>query len=148
MNYSFHTNTGVKLLWRGTRFPNNSIVNIEEIGEGVDALACQTDIKSCCRDYRIGEWYYPNGSRVPVEGEGALFYRNRSDEGLVLLHRRIRNRETAFSTGLFCCTLPDASFVIYILCIELLPRGKWRYKLICIIPGMIIIALNSDRWLN
>ena len=123
MNYSCHTNTGVSLLWRGMQYPNNSIVNIEEVGEGSHALACQTDKRPCCgTPYRIGEWYYPNGSRVPIEGEGALFYRNRSDEGLVLLHRR--NRETASSTGLFCCVLPDASYVFYTLCIGLLPIGN------------------------
>ena len=126
MNYSFHTNTGVSLLWRGVQYPNNSIVNIEDVGEGVDAVACQTDRIHCCRDYRIGEWYYPNRSNVPIEGRGALFYRNRSDEGLVLLHRRNHNIITASSTGLFCCVLPDASGVIQTLCIGLLLIGNIR----------------------
>ena len=124
MNYSCHTNTGVRLLWRGMQYPNNSIVNIEEIGEGERALACQTDRISCCRNYRIGEWFYPNGSRVPVEGEGALFYRNRSNEGLVLLHQRNRETASSSSTGLFCCELPDASDKIHTLCIGLLPIGN------------------------
>ena len=128
MNYSFHTNTGVSLLWRSMQYPNKSIVNIEDVGEGVDAVACQTDSLHCCRVYRIGEWYYPNGSRIPIEGEGALFYRTRSDEGLVLLHRRNRNIIiTASSTsGLFCCVLPDASGVTQTLCIGLLLTGNIR----------------------
>ena len=125
MNYSFHTNTGVSLLWRSMQYPNKSIVNIEDVGEGVDAVACQTDSLHCCRVYRIGEWYYPNGSIVPIEGEEAIFYHNRNDEGLVLLNRRPWTRETA-STGLFCCELPDASDIIQImtLCIGLLPTGN------------------------
>ena len=118
-----NTGPGVRLLWRGVQYPNNSIVRIEDIGEGVDALACQTDRIYCCRIFRIGEWYYPNGSRVPTQGEGATFYRNRNDEGLVLLNRRPWTYDTA-STGLFCCELPNASDIIQIMCIGLLPTGN------------------------
>ena len=113
----------MRLLWQGVQYPNNSIVNIEEVGEGVDAVACQTDMRPCCwTPYRIGEWYYPDGSRVPIEGAGATFYRNRSDEGLVLLHRRNHIiTASSTSTGLFCCELPDASGITQTLCIGLLP---------------------------
>ena len=98
---------GVRLLWRGVEYPNNSIVRIKEIGEGVDAVACQTDMRPCCgTPYRIGEWYYPNGSRVPIEGAREPFYRNRNDEGLVMLHRRYYS---LYPTGLYCCVLPDAT---------------------------------------
>ncbi len=112
----------MSLLWRGIQYPNNSILNVEDIGEGDHALACQTDRRPCCRNIRIGEWYYPNHTRVPVEYAGATFYRNRSDEGLVLLHRQ--NHETASSTGLFCCVLPDASDISHTMCIGLLPIGN------------------------
>ena len=72
----------------------------------------------------FGEWYYPDGSRVPIVGERALFYRTRRDDGLVLLHRRNHNIITASSTGLFCCELPDATDVTRTLCIGLLPTGN------------------------
>ncbi len=116
----------MSLLWRSIQYPNNSILNIEDIGEGDHALACQTVRRPCCgtTPYRFGEWYYPNGTRVPIEGENATFYRNRSDEGLVLLSRR--NQETTSSTGLFCCVLPDGSDVNHKLCIGLLPIGNIR----------------------
>ena len=113
----------MNLLWQGNQYPNNSILNIEDIGEYEYALACQTDRRPCCRySYRLGEWYYPNGSRVPISGVGAPFYRNRNNEGQVLLNRR--NHEADYSTGLFCCVLPDASNITYTLCIGLLPIGS------------------------
>ena len=117
-------NTGVNLIWQGIQYPNNSILNIEDIGEGEHALACQTDRRPCCgtRPYRFGEWYYPDGSRVPFEGIGTPFYRNRYDGGLVLLNRR--SHDTYYSSGLFCCVLPDASNVNHTLCIGLLPIGN------------------------
>ena len=123
-NYPHHTNSGVNLLWRGIQYPNNSILNIEQIGEGEYALVCQTDRIPCCGfpPYRFGEWYYPNGSIVPIEGAGATFYRNRNDDGQVLLNQR--NNVTDYSFGPFCCVLPNASDINHTLCIGLLPiRG-------------------------
>ena len=117
---------GVRLLWQGVQYPNNSLLNIEFIGEGERALACQTDKRPCCGTlpYRFGEWYYPNGSRVPIEGEGRFLYRNRNDEGLVLLHQRYYSVTTNY-TGLYCCVLPDAIDTMpHTLCIGLLPRNN------------------------
>ena len=119
----------MNLLWQGVQFPNNSILNIEDIGEGEHALVCQTDKRPCCRPiydvyyhrHRIGEWYYPNGSRVPIQGGGATFYRNRNDDGMVRLNRR--NHEIDYSTGIYCCVVPDASDVNRTLCIGLLSIG-------------------------
>ena len=118
-----HTNIGVNLLWQGIQYPNNSILNIEAIGEGGDALVCQTDKRPCCGTppYRAGEWYYPNGSAVPIQDAEVPFYRNRSDEGIVRLNRRNHNAD--YSTGLFCCVLPDASNRSHTLCIGLLLIG-------------------------
>ena len=115
------TDTGVNLLWLRTQYPNNSILNIEDIGEGEHALVCQTNRRPCCRGYRTGEWYYPNGTTVPIRGVGASFYRNRSYEGQVLLNRQ--NHETDHSAGLFCCVLPDSGGRNHTLCIGLLPIG-------------------------
>ncbi len=127
-------------MWQGIQYPNNSNLNVEDIGEGDHALACQTDRRPCCgtTPNRFGEWYYPNGSRVPTEGLGAAFYRNRSDEGLVLLHRQNYPGIASF-TGLFCCVLPDATDVNQTLCVGLqLPIGHNNGTLICCIAVAIV----------
>ena len=118
-----HSNTGVNLLWQGVQYPNNSLLNIEVIGEGERSLACQTNRTPCCGTppYRIGEWYYPNGSAVPILDAGAPFYRDRTDQRLVRLHRRSPHDATD-PTGLFCCELPDASNTNHTFCIGLLPK--------------------------
>ena len=97
-------------------------MNIEFIGEGEHALACQTDKRPCCGTppYRFGEWYYPNSSKIPISEVGAPFYRDRHDEGLVRLHRRYDN--VVDPTGLFCCVLPDANDTIHTLCVGLLSK--------------------------
>ena len=99
---------GVILTLRGVQYPNRSIINIREIGENDKALICQTDRRPCCQSLpnRAGEWYYPNGSLLTIEGSGRDLYRNRGDEGEVRLNRR---NNALFPTGMYHCEVPDAN---------------------------------------
>ena len=56
---------------------------------------------------RFGEFYYPNGVRVPIRITGEGFYRDRGDQ-LIRLHRR---HDTSSPTGRYYCVIPDASGV-------------------------------------
>ena len=102
---------------------NNSNIWIGEIGEGDNgALFCVTDLIWCCRDAdtpskggALGEWFYPNGSAVPISGSGYDFYRSRGT-GIVRLHRR---NNTISITGQFCCVVPDATFTNSTTCINI-----------------------------
>ena len=111
----------MNLLWQDVQYPNNSVLNIEAIGEYEDALICQTDRSPCCRTSpdRFGEWYYPDGTIVPNSLVGGPFYRDRDDGGLVRLRRRYHHTVDPV-TGLFCCVLPDANDGNHTLCIGLL----------------------------
>ena len=79
-----------------------------DIGEVDSALRCNTDRAGCCNIFgRAGEFYFPNGTLVPVPGEDLsirTYYRNRS-EGFIRLHRRPNGHET----GRFRCEIPDVS---------------------------------------
>ena len=78
-----------------------------EIGEGDSALVCKTNKVECCgtRPNRYGEFYYPNGERVPVVGlaGGTELYRNRGNQ-LIRLNRR---RGVVSSRGKYRCEIPD-----------------------------------------
>ena len=84
-------------------------MTLEEIGEGEDALRCMTDNTSCCRlpytqslrQSAIGNWFFPNGSRVPSNKKQWDFHRTRGDM-VVLLHRR---RDGVI--GVYYCMVPD-----------------------------------------
>ena len=81
-------------------------------------LKCITDKDNCCRTNRLGEWYYPNGSLVPImeiDSSGSDdFFRNRDDNGSVNLNRVSNN--VIDPTGEFCCSVPDASNVTTNVC--------------------------------
>ena len=123
---------GVYLCLKGKTNFTGGIVPINVIGEtniihphlavnnyGNNGLQCITDKPNCCRvdnrpphdSIRIGEWYFPNGTAVPILGYGnnraITFYRNRGyNDSTVNLNRVSSN--VMSPTGNFCCQVPDS----------------------------------------
>ena len=92
----------------GTTYQNNSIVTLEDIGEGDDALFCITNQTACCRPPytgvvgpALGNWFFPNRSRVPSGNANDDFYRTRG-QMMVRLHHRRGGVE-----GIYRCEIPD-----------------------------------------
>ena len=104
---------GVRFILNGTTYQNNSIVTLDDIGEGNNALFCVTDQTACCRRpftdsielNATGNWFFPNGSRVPSSGVQWDFHRTR-DQSAVRLQRRRGGEE-----GIYQCMIPDATGV-------------------------------------
>ena len=101
---------GVRFSLNGTTYQNNSIVTLEDIGEGDNALRCITDLTACCQppytdsigQQALGNWWFPNGSRFPSSGVRWDFHRTRGQSAILL--QRSRNGEE----GIYSCTIPDA----------------------------------------
>ena len=71
------------------QYPNNTIVLLEDIGEGVNALFCVSNNTSCClgsSPFR-GKFYYPNNTEVPISSGQHSAYRDR-ESGSVRLNQR------------------------------------------------------------
>ena len=70
----------------------------------------------------LGNWFFPNGSRVPSYGMKWDFYRSRG-QMVVSMHRRRGGME-----GIYRCEIPDAMNVIQIIYIGVYSAstGKWR----------------------
>ena len=82
---------------------------LEEIGEGDDALLCVTNLTTCCQlshtstDRLIGNWFFPNGTKVPGRDVNWDIYRTRGHM-VVYLHRRKGGME-----GIYHCEIPDST---------------------------------------
>ena len=101
---------GVYFELNGKIFTNNSVVDINDIGEGDEALLCKTDKPNCCGTLpnRFGEFYYPNGGRVPIRNRGEGFFRDRRDQRI----RLNRRSGILFPTGVYHCEIPDSNDVM------------------------------------
>ena len=100
---------GFRFILKSTAYQNNSLASLVDIGEGHDALFCIANQTACCRPPYLanakGNWYFPNGTRVPSSGGQWDFHRTRG-QMVVLLHRR-RGGEN----GIYRCEVPDATNV-------------------------------------
>ena len=110
--FSFRHAGGVWFSLNGTTYQNNSLVTLEDIGENDDALDYMTNLTACCRPSGtnnrsgLGNWFFPNGTRVPSSGNQWEFYRTRG-QSIVLLHRRRGGVD-----GIYCCEISDSMNVI------------------------------------
>ena len=96
----------------GTRVPNHGFVGRGELSRPTDnPLLCVTpDNMTCCSTAEtggalLGNWYFPNGTEVPPDSTGWLFYITRGP-GVVQLHHR-----TGGDSGIYHCVIPDQSGV-------------------------------------
>ena len=81
----------------GTKYQNNSIVTLEDIGEGdEDALLCRTNLN----ESGIGNWFFPDGNRVP--SNSTTVYRTR---GVMVV---LLNRKKGGVDGIYRCEMPDS----------------------------------------
>ena len=110
---------GVGLYLDGNQLANYSMVNLEDIGEDDCALICYTNSPGCCESPRAGEWYFPNGLHVKIEGAMEDFYRDRK-ERTVRLNRR--NNATS-PTGIYCCDIPGSNGD---MCVEVYNLGDGK----------------------
>lgn len=96
--------------------PNNSQIQVQDLGRNGDALIAVTEYENCCRDQRRGEFVYPNGNLVGRDSDGQPFYRNRG-VGEVRLNQRnsVLDEEKTLLLGRFGCEILDGcGEVIYL----------------------------------
>ena len=114
---------GVYLKLKGTVYSAGSMVWISAVGEGVNALSCMTNKDDCCArsGNRLGEFYYPNGVKVPTysRSHGHSFYRSRGDGVVTLNKKAYYSSVLQISSGEYCCEVPDACGDIQRVCINL-----------------------------
>ena len=103
---------GARDVWfslRNKTFQNISNVTLDDIGDGDDALLCKTNFTACCRHpytgengSSVGNWFFPNGTKVPSSGALEDFYRTR---GWMMVHL---NRRRGGVEGIYRCEIPDS----------------------------------------
>ena len=93
----------------GAIIPNHGFVLLDNIGESNKSLLCLTDLPTCCRlPYTgpdpmvsaLGNWYFPNGTRVPSTGRQWDIHRTRGQIVVILQRRK------GGVTGIYRCDVP------------------------------------------
>ena len=102
-------NAGLRIELNSTVYPNGSMVYIDDIGEGSNALICHTSRRDCCSTVgnRYGEFYYPNGTLVGIKSKNEPVYRSRGSQ-LIRLNRNSSSLSLP-PLGWYRCEIPIES---------------------------------------
>ena len=88
----------------GTNLTNHSYVDLNLVKmDGKSSVHCHTDLLTCCNETQgadRGDWYFPNGTRLQFNGDGADIYEFRNDRQVDL-----RRRNNADISGIYRCTV-------------------------------------------
>ena len=100
-----HSLTAPYITFMGNNMPNHSYVDLTTVGIDLnyaDAVQCHTDLITCCSSSQgpdHGDWYFPNGNRLPFSGFGNV-YEGRSDRLVGL-----RYRGSLGTSGIYRCDI-------------------------------------------
>ena len=88
----------------GQNLPDNSYADISSLGERSESecLQCLTSLSTCCsaqHGSHRGDWFFPNGSKLPFQGE---IYQHRSDRMVILCRSNSGSLE---ATGIYRCDI-------------------------------------------
>ena len=72
----------------GQTLANHSYVNLRQVGSdgsGIDNVQCHTDLSTCCSrtdGLHRGDWYFPNGTRLPFSGGSVVIGESRGNRAV------------------------------------------------------------------
>ena len=98
---------GIVFFLNGKLCPNNSLVNLEDIGKGNKALLCLTNNTSCCESTSAVGWYGPGEMEAPIMAEMNNITSLYTSRGPSVIRLNKINGATD-SSGVFHCRIPDA----------------------------------------
>ena len=92
----------------GQTLVNHSYVDLSTVGyisDGSNSVQCHTDLRTCCssaQDIRRGDWYFPDGTRLPL----FTAYRIPFGETRTAQKVDIRCDNSSAQTGIYRCDIP------------------------------------------
>ena len=95
----------------GTYTPNHGYLDLTIVGHalnGSNSVQCHTDLDTCCSGSQgadRGDWYYPNGERLPFSTGSDGIYQARAAQRVHLYRRNSGN-----TSGIYCCTIETITF--------------------------------------
>ena len=92
----------------GQTLANHSYVDLSLVGNdyvsGSDIVQCHTNLSTCCSGTEgphRGDWYFPNGTRLPFSGDGDII-ENREAQRVDIR----RSNSVTSPVGIYRCDIP------------------------------------------
>ena len=100
-----HSQTAPYVSFMGEILPNHSYVDLTLVGDpGDHSVQCHTDLSTCCSGTEgphRGDWYFPDGTRLPFSAEGVGIHEQRVAQQVELRRRNNANSPS----GIYRCDI-------------------------------------------
>ena len=142
------------------RLNNNSLITLNDLGEGNSALFCATDRGECCTaesDYD-GNWFVPSGSKIEQQFANSTqeLYVSRADQTVGLNYVNVSDYDVP--SGIYHCEIADNNNVTNHLYVGIYPQNEGRqcawisytkhnllhYYYVFLVGTMMITSLDYD----
>ena len=100
-----HSQTAPYITFMNNSIPNHGYVDLNIVGNDVSSVGgvvCHTDLHTCCSKDQgpdRGDWYFPNGNKLPFSG-GSDVHERRGAQ-LVVVHYT----GSGGTSGIYCCDI-------------------------------------------
>ena len=85
----------------GKALVNHSYVDLSTVGsadDNSDSVVCHSDLSTCCNGLHRGDWYFPDGTKLPFASSRVPIYEGRAAQIAV-----IRSTTATGPTGIYRC---------------------------------------------
>ena len=98
-----HAQTFPFMRFNATILPNHSYVDFNLVGNITDeSVRCRTNLTTCNNVFFCGDWYFPNGTRLPVDaGDSDVHVYEVHKRRHVQLHRQM----SPVVSGIYRCDI-------------------------------------------
>ena len=98
-----HAQTFPSMRFNATILPNHSYVDFNLVGNTTDeSVKCRTNLTMCTNVSFCGDWYFPNGTRLPVDAGD-------SDVHVYEVHKKkyvlLRRQKSPVVSGIYRCDI-------------------------------------------
>ena len=122
INIMFTGSTNLYFQLNGNVYLPGEAINVFDVGfqpnnrsDPGSTLICMTEgiNRECCRSTdgaNVGNWYYPNGTKVPRPHEGYSLYHRIGHYNQV---RLLRSHDAVGTLGNYTCSVPDQQGLVW-----------------------------------
>ena len=107
-----HCQPAPYVTFMGNTVPSHGYVDLSLVGSdgstGADSVQYHTHLSTCCtysQGPHRGDWYFPDGTRLPFSGDGGDIYEDRDAQRIVIRHRNNANSPV----GIYRCDIPTVA---------------------------------------
>ena len=106
--YTLLAQTYPYVSFKGQTLAKHSYVDLSLVGsddKGGNSVQCITNLSTCCSNEQgphRGDWYFPNGTRLPLSGGGDI-YEGRGAQSVIMSRK---NSNTGGPSGIYRCDIP------------------------------------------